>query len=121
MSLKGLLMATWMLAIPLSGLVALFLWFRRLRGDLPWWRSVVGVLAICTAVANWLWFLWLAKSGEIGGFGTHYMTTRSASRYSLIALGTIGASLALKSRSRAFAVASSGLLFALWGGSQMVA
>ena len=121
MSLKGVFMLAWMLAIPASGIVAFVVWFKHLRIVLPWWRSVIGIAAIFAVIANWLWFIWLANAGQIGGFGTHYMTTRSADRYVLIALATIGASLALRARSRAFAVISSVLLFALWGGSEMVA
>jgi hypothetical protein len=121
MSLKGIFMATWILAIPAFGCAALFLWLRSLRRAIPRWRSALGVGGIFVVAANWLWFLWLANSGEIGGFGTHYVTTRSAGRYTLIALATIGTSLLLEARSRAFAIVSSVLLFALWGGSQMVA
>jgi hypothetical protein len=71
--------------------------------------------------ANWVLFLYLAYVGQIGGFGTHYMTTRSADLYLIAALGTFVASFALKSKSRALAAIASFLMFTLWGGSELVA
>jgi len=114
-------LAAWALSVPILSIAALVLWFKRLRAELPLWRSAVGVATLFVLLGNWVWFLWLACVGEIGGFGTHFLTTRSADEYLLIPLAAIVTSVALKSKSRALAVVASFLMFALWGGSEMVA
>jgi len=101
--------------------MAFVVWFRSLRVGLPGWRSALGVASILAILASWGWFLRLAYSGAIGGFGTHYMTTRSADRYLLCALVSVGASFSLRASSRIFAIVSSFLMTALWIGSEMVA
>jgi hypothetical protein len=121
MHVLGILLAIWVLSIPVLGAVGLLLWCKRLRSELPFWRNVVGVASVTAVLANWFLFLWLAYRGQIGGFGTHYMTTRSADLYLLAALGAFAASFALRSKSRTLAVIASFLMLALWSGSELVA
>ena len=121
MTVKGALMLTWLLSVPVLGCMAIVAWFRSLRGALPPWRSALGIAGISAILGSWAWFLRLAYSGEIGGFGTHYMTTRSADRYLIYALVSVVASFSLKASSRVFAMISSILMTALWCGSEMVA
>ena len=113
----AIFLVMWTISIPVLGLIALVIWFKRLRTLLPVWRSA----SLSAVLMNWGWFLWLARAGEIGGFGSHDLTTRSADQYLLIPLVAIGTSFALKSNSRLFAIACSFLMFTLWGGSEMVA
>jgi hypothetical protein len=114
-------LAVWALSVPLLGLFALVVWFKRFRSDLPLWRNALGLVSVVAVGVNWAWFLFLAYCGQIGGFGTHYMTTRSADRYVLVARAAIPASFAFKGKSRFLALLSALLMFALWGGSEMVA
>src|SRR5262245_17639262 len=80
------------------------------------WPAVVGV----TVLADWLLFLGFAAGGHIGGFGTHYVTTRLADWFLFISLllvvGSIAASVARGKLSLA-----SFLVLALWVGSELVA
>jgi hypothetical protein len=121
MNVRAIVFVIWVISIPPLGIIALRLWVRRLRSDLPFWRSALGVASVVAVVLNWFWFLWLAYTGEIGGFGTHYMTTRSADRYLTVALAAFVASFALRSSSRVLAAIASFLMFALWSGSELVA
>jgi hypothetical protein len=114
-------LAVWVLSVPLLGVVALVVWFKRHRSNLPLWRNALGLGSVAAVGVNWAWFLFLTYCGQIGGFGTHYMTTRSADRYLLVPLAAILASFALKGKSRVLAALSAFLMFALWGGSEMVA
>jgi hypothetical protein len=70
---------------------------------------------------DWAWFLFLAYRCQIGGFGTHYLTTRSADIFLLISLAALVAAFALKGATRGFAILSAFLMVALWVGSEMVA
>jgi len=114
-------LAVWVLAVPALGITGLVLWLKRSRSELSLWRNVLGAFSIVSVVADWAWFLFLAYRGQIGGFGTHYLTTRSADLYLLVALAGLIAAFALKARSRGFALLSAFLMVALWGGSEMVA
>jgi hypothetical protein len=114
-------LAVWVFSIPLLGLIALVVWFKKLRSDLPLWRSALGFISVVAVGANWALFLFLAYCGQIGGFGTHYMTTQSADRYLMVAVAAIPASFAFKGESRILGLLSAFLMFALWGGSEMVA
>lgn len=75
--MPAILLATWVVSVPALGVVAFVLWFRRLRAEMPFWRSALGLATLTAVLANWVCFLWLACIGEIGGFGTHFITTRS--------------------------------------------
>src|SRR5260370_37476137 len=117
----GIFLAVWVLAVPALGITGLVLWLRSYRSELPLWRNALGVFFIISVVADWAWFLFLAYRGQIGGFGTHYLTTRSADLCLLIALAGLVAAFALKRGSRGCALLSAFLMLALWGGSEMVA
>lgn len=78
--------------------------------------NALGVFFITLIVADWTWFLFLAYRGQIGGFGTHYMTTRSADLYLLIALASLIAAFALKRWSRGCALLSAFLMLAFGAG-----
>jgi hypothetical protein len=114
-------LAAWVLAVPVLGITGLVLWLKSSRSDLPSWRNALGAFSIVAVVADWAWFMFLAYQGQIGGFGTHYLTTRSADLFLLIALAGLIAAFALKGGSRGFVVLSAFLMLALWGGSEMVA
>jgi hypothetical protein len=116
-----ILLAIWMLSVPILELVVLVVWLKRLRSELPFWRSTLGLASVFAVLVNWVWFLLLSYSGQIGGFGTHQLTSRSVDRYLWVVLAAIPASLALKQKSRILAAFAAFLMFALWGGSEMVA
>jgi hypothetical protein len=102
----AIFLALWVLAVPALGITGFALWLRNSRSELTLWRNALGVFSIISVLTNWAWFLFLANRGQIGGFGTHYMTTRAADLWLLVALvGLIGA-FTLKSGSRNCAVLS---------------
>jgi hypothetical protein len=121
MRVLGILLTIWWISIPMLEIVAFLFWLRRLRDELPFWRNALGVASVAAVLVNWFLFLWMAYAGQIGGFGTHYMTARSVDRYLMVALSAFATSFALKSRSRTLAAIASFLMFALWGGSELVA
>jgi len=121
MKVLGILLMVWVILVPVLGITAFVLWLRRTRAGLPVWRNVLGVTSVVAVLLNWILFLWLAWVGQIGGFGTHYMTTRSADEFSMITLGAFAMSFFLRSKSRVFATIASALMFALWGGAELVA
>jgi len=114
-------LAVSVLAVPALGITGFMLWLKSSRSELPLWRNALGLLSIGSIVANWVWFLVLACRGEIGGFGTHYLTTRSAGYGLLAALVGLLAAFTLKKQSRVCALLSAFLLIVLWAGSEMVA
>jgi hypothetical protein len=116
-----ILLAIWVLSVPLLEVAALVGWFKSLRSKVSIWRNALGLGSVTAVTMNWAWFLFLAYCGQIGGFGTHVMTSRSAGRCSLVPLAALVASFAFKGKSRIFAALSAFLMFALWGGSEMVA
>jgi hypothetical protein len=69
---------------------------------------------------NWLAFLAFMFAGQIGGFGSHYMTTRLADWFLLFSIAVLIASfIAYVGRWQLFL--ASLLVLALWVGSEMVA
>ena len=58
------------------------------------WPAAVALAVL----ANWILFLAFVAAGQIGGFGTHYITTRLADWFLLISLllfvGSIAANIA---------------------------
>ena len=110
----------WLLSPPLLIALALRQWQRltkqKTTGLRSVWPGAVGVAVL----ADWILFLGLAAGGQIGGFGTHYITTRLADWFLVISLllfvGSIAANIARGKLSLA-----SLLVFALWAGSEFVA
>jgi len=117
----AIFLGVWVLAVSVLGITGLVLWLEGSRSELPFWRNALSAFSIISVIADWAWFLFLAYRGQIGGFGTHYLTTRSADLYLLFALAGLLAAFALKRGSRGCALLSAFLMLALWGGSEMVA
>jgi hypothetical protein len=69
---------------------------------------------------DWAAFLLLLARGFIGGFGTHYVTTRSADWFVIGSIMLLVTALAAKVARGKLALASFSV-FALWVGSEIVA
>jgi hypothetical protein len=111
----------WVLSIPILAAMAFYVWIRYQRTDLPAWRGVTGICSTLGVTLSWYWFLAMCRSGQIGGFGTHDLTNRSAETYFWLTGGIVALSLAFKQKSRMLAVSSGLLQMALWAGSLLVA
>jgi|SRR5450631_2715472 len=107
----AIFLAVWVLAVPALGITGLVLLLKSYRSELPLWRNTLGAFSIISVIADWAWFLFLAYRGQIGGFGTRYLTTRSADLYLPVALAGMVAAFALKSGSR---VSNAGPVGARW-------
>jgi hypothetical protein len=84
-------------------------------------RTRVMPIAVALAVLiDWGVFLLLLTRGFIGGFGTHYVTTRSANWFVIGSLVLLVVAIATKVARGKLALASL-LVFALWVGSEIVA
>jgi hypothetical protein len=84
-------------------------------------RTRVMPIAVALAVLiDWAIFLLLLARGFIGGFGTHYVTTRSANWFVIGSLALLVVATATKVARGKLALASL-LVFALWVGSEIVA
>jgi hypothetical protein len=78
-------------------------------------------VAVAAAVlANWVLFIAFAVTGQIGGFGSHYMTTRLANVFLLASLLVLIAAIFAYVGRWQLSLASM-LVFALWVGSELVA
>jgi hypothetical protein len=82
-------------------------------------RWLPGV-AVALLGVMWCSFVIFAVTGQIGGFGTYYLTTRLADWFLLSSLVALVLSIASKV-ARGKLVLASLLIFALWFGSEMVA
>ena len=78
------------------------------------------VVAASAVLINWLLFLAFLFAGQIGGFGSHYTTTRLADWFLLLSLAALIASLIACVGRWQLSLASV-LVLALWVGSEMVA
>jgi len=93
--------------------------WRKADGTGP--RTRVMPVAVALAVlVDWAVFLLLLARGFIGGFGTHYVTTRLANWFVVGSLVLLGVAVATKVARGKLALASL-LVFALWVGSEIVA
>jgi hypothetical protein len=110
----------WIVAPPVFIALALFEWKRVRKTGASGVRAVWPAAVALAVLANWILFLALVAAGQIGGFGTHYITTRLADWFLLLSLllfvGSIGANVAKGKLSLA-----SLLVLALWAGSELVA
>jgi len=110
----------WILAPPVFIALALREWKRVSKGGASGLRAVWPAAVALAVLANWILFLAFVAAGQIGGFGTHYITTRLADWFLLISLllfvGSIAANVARGKLSLA-----SLLILALWAGSELVA
>jgi len=108
----------WVLAPALLIALAIRDW-RKARGTEP--RTRVMPVAVALAVmVDWAVFLLLLARGSIGGFGTHYVTTRLANWFVVGSLVLLGVAITTKVARGKLALASL-LVFALWVGSEIVA
>ena len=93
-------------------------WRRAGRAEPP--RRVMPIVVALAVLTDWAVFVVLLALGFIGGFGTHYVTSRSFSWFLLPSLVLFGVALATKVARGKLALASL-LVFALWAGSLVVA
>jgi len=107
----------WALAPPMLIAFAIRNW-KKDRGI--GFRTRVLPLAVGIGVLiDWVLFLTLLACGQIGGFGTHYITTRSANWFLIGSLALLIASIATKVERGKLAL-SCLLVLALWMGSEIV-
>lgn len=110
--------AMWLLFPPFLSVVALRHWNRaERRADLS---SAWPLITATAVLGNWGIFVGLALLGQIGGFGTHFMTTRLASVFFLASLLILIASFFARVGRWQLSLASA-MMLALWVGSEMVA
>jgi hypothetical protein len=110
----------WILSPPVFIVLALRQWKRVTKQKTSGFRAVWPAAIAVAVLANWILFVAFVAAGQIGGFGTHYITTRLADWFLLISLllfvGSIAANVARGKLSLA-----SLLVLALWAGSEFVA
>jgi hypothetical protein len=108
----------WLLSPPFLAGLALRSWRRR-QGPVGW-KAIWPLVTAVAVLANWLLFIALVFTGQIGGFGSHYMTTRLADIFLLVSLLVLISSF-LAYVGRWQLCLASFLMLALWVGSEMVA
>jgi hypothetical protein len=116
--IRGSILAIWLLSPPILAVLAFRLW-RQKQVPVGWkaaWPIAIGgsVLAI------WILFIVFLATGQIGGFGSHYMTTRLADVFLLVSLLVLISSI-LTYVGRWQLSLARGLMLALWFGREMVA
>lgn len=109
--------AIWLLSPAVLTTFAVMRWRRGERGS--GWKGVWPIIAASAVLMNWLLFLAFLFAGQIGGFGSHYMTTRLADWFLLLSLAVLIASFIARGRWQ-LSLASV-LVLALWVGSEIVA
>jgi len=108
----------WLLSPPFLAVVALRSWK---RGERPvGWKATWALVTAVAVLANWLLFTTFIFAGQIGGFGSHYMTTRLADTFLVLSLVVLAASFLAYVGRWELSLASF-LMLALWVGSEMVA
>ena len=85
------------------------------------WRGTLGSVVISLGLLNCLGFLLVFCRGEIGGFGTHDITTRMVRWYFLGSIVATMSAVLVKGESRWEAIVSGLLTTGLWFGSALVA
>jgi len=110
--------AIWLLSPPVLATLAVMRWRRGERR--AGWQGVWPIVAASAVLLNWLLFLTFLFAGQVGGFGSHYMTTRLADWFLLLALAVLIASVIAHAGRWQLSLASV-LVLALWVGSEMVA
>ena len=110
--------AIWLLSPPVLATLAVMHWRRGERR--AGWKGVWPVVSASAVLINWLLFLAFLLAGQIGGFGSHYMTTRLADWFLPLSLAVLIASVIAYVGRWRLSLASV-LLLALWVGSEMVA
>jgi hypothetical protein len=100
---------------------ASWVWFMRGRDGVTRLRGTAGSLAISLVLLDCWCFAILFCQGEIGGFGTHYLTTRMVGWYLLGSIAVTASAWLVKGESRREALIAGVLVTALWFGSGFVA
>jgi hypothetical protein len=110
--------AMWLLSPPFLAVLAMRLWKRRERPI--GWKAAWPLITAAAVLANWVLFVAFVLAGQIGGFGSHYMTTRLADVFLLASVVVLIASILAYVGRWQLSLAST-LMLALWVGSEMVA
>lgn len=103
------------------GIRASWVWLLRGRNLVPPWRGTMGSVAISLVILDCLVFVRLFCFGQIGGFGTHYMTTRMVGWYLLASIAITSGAALVKGESRWETFMAGLLTTGLWFGSGFVA
>jgi hypothetical protein len=110
--------AVWVFSPPILIALAIRDW-RKADRTVP--RTKVMPVAVAVAIlADWAAFVLLAALGFIGGFGTHFVTTRMADLFVVMSLLLLVVTIATRV-ARGKLVLASLLVLALWLGSELVA
>jgi hypothetical protein len=108
----------WLLSPPVLVVFALRKWKGESHATK---RGVLLPLLVSVAVlSSWVLFVGFFCAGQLGGFGTHYMTTRLADIFVLFSILVVIASAATIP-GRWQLLSASVLVLGLWFGSEMVA
>lgn len=76
------ILGAWLLSVPMLAAFAFRPRLTRNRTELPLFRSLLGLASLAVILVSWLFFGLLAYCGQIGGFGTHYITLRTSNTFS---------------------------------------
>ena len=114
------IMWAWMLSPPLLVLLALREWNSFRKQHPLRWKVALPVLTGIAVLGDWIFFVVLIFSGQIGGFGTHYLTDRRVWVLPWLSLLLLGGVIAAPV-GRGKLAAATVLVFALWAGSLVVA
>jgi hypothetical protein len=110
--------AMWLLSPPFLAIFVLRLWKQKERPI--GWKAAWPLITAAAVLANWVLFIAFVLAGQIGGFGSHYMTTRLADVFLLVSVLVLIASILAYVGRWQLSLAST-LMLALWVGSEMVA
>jgi len=110
--------AIWLLSPPFLAVLALRLWRREQRPI--GWKAPWPLITSAAVLANWILFIAFVVTGQIGGFGSHYITTRLADVFLVVSLLVLIASILAYVGRWQLSLASV-LMLAFWVGSEMVA
>jgi hypothetical protein len=100
---------------------ASWVWFMRERDGVSRLRGTAGSLAISLVLLDCWYFAILFCRGEIGGFETHYVTTRMVGWYFWASIAVTAVAWLVKGESRRETLIAGMLVTALWLGSGFVA
>lgn len=110
----------WVLSPPVFIALTLRQWKRVGKQGASGFRNAWPAVVAVAVLTNWILFLAFVAAGQIGGFGTHYITTRRADWFLLISLLLLIGSIAANVARGKLSLASL-LVLALWVGSELVA
>jgi uncharacterized membrane protein len=112
------LAAILLLSPPILAVLAVQRWKRSQRP--VGWKAARPIVIAAAVLVNWVLFVTFLANGQIGGFGSHYMTTRLADGFLLVSVLLLVASIFTYVGKWQLSLASA-LILALWIGSEMVA